>query len=103
MKHFNLQKRNGIIIMKADKGDVAVILDMKDHINETSRQLNYTNNYKQLDFNPTELHIEKIKSEINNLKNENLLTLKTANSLLEEKIKTPDFHFLLNYFCWGNF
>ena len=32
--------------MKADKGDVAVILDMKDHINETSRQLNYTNNYK---------------------------------------------------------
>ena len=80
--------------MKADKGDVAVILDMKDHINETSRQLNYTNNYKQLDFNPTELHIEKIKSEINNLKNENLLTLKTANSLLEEKIKTPDFHLL---------
>ena len=80
--------------MKADKGDVAVILDMKDHINETSRQLNYTNNYKQLDFNPTELHIEKIKSEINNLKNENLLTLKTANSLLEEKIKTPEFHLL---------
>ena len=80
--------------MKADKGDVAVILDMKDHINETSRQLNYTNSYKQLDFNPTELHIEKIKSEINNLKNENLLTLKTANSLLEEKIKTPEFHLL---------
>ena len=35
-----------------------------------------------------------MKSEINNLKNENPLTLKTANSLLEEKIETPEFHLL---------
>ena len=80
-----------------------VILDIKDYIDEANRQLKDNNNCEQLDFDPTELHTEKIKSEINNLKNENLLTLKTANSLLEEKIKTPDFHFLLNYFCWGNF
>ena len=45
-----------------------------------------TNNYEQIDFDPTELQIEKIKSEICNLKNENLLTLKTVNSLLEENI-----------------
>ena len=38
--------------------------------------------------------LKKIQSEIINLKNENLLTLKTANSLLKEKIKTPDFHLL---------
>ena len=50
--------------MKADKGGAVVTLDTKDYINETSRQLNYTNNYKQLDFNPTALHIEKIKSKI---------------------------------------
>ena len=31
---------------------------------------------------------------MNNLRNESLLTLKTANSLLEEKIKTPEFHLL---------
>ena len=31
---------------------------------------------------------------MNNLKNENLLTLKTVNSLLEEKIKTSEFHLL---------
>ena len=35
-----------------------------------------------------------MKSEINNLKNENPLPLKTANSLLEEKIETPEFHLL---------
>ena len=76
---------------KADKGGAVVILDIKDYIGEANRQLNDTNNY---DFDPTELHTEKIKSEINNLKNENLLTLKTANSLLEEKIRTPEFHLL---------
>ena len=71
-----------------------VILDIKDYINEANRQLNDTNNYEQLDFDPTELRTEKIKSEITNLKNEILLTLKTANSLLEEKIKTSEFQLL---------
>ena len=71
-----------------------VILDIKDYIDEANRQLNDTNNYEQLDFDPTELHTEKIKSQIKNLKNENLLTLKTPNSLLEEKIKTPEFYLL---------
>ena len=71
-----------------------VILDIKDYIDEANRQLNDTNNYEQLDFDQNELHTERIKSEINNLKNENLLTLKAANSLLEEKIQTPEFHLL---------
>ena len=79
---------------KADKGGAVVILDIKDYTDEANRQLNDTNNYEQLDFDPTELHTEKIKSEINNLKNENLLTSKTANSYLEQKIKTPEFHLL---------
>ena len=74
-----------------------VTLDIKDYTGEANRQLNDTNNYEQLDFDPTELHTEKIKSEINNLKNENLLTLKAANSLLEEDIKTPEFHFFQKY------
>ena len=70
-----------------------VILDTNDYTDEANRHLNNTNNYEQIDFDPTELPTEKNK-EINNLKNENLLTLKTANSLLEEKIKTPEFHLL---------
>ena len=64
----NLQKRNDIIITKADKGGRVVILDIKDYIDEANRQLNNTNNYEQLDFDPTELYTEKIKSEINNSK-----------------------------------
>ena len=71
-----------------------VILDISDYNDETNIQFNDTNNYEQLDFNPTELHTKKIQSEINNLKNENLSAVKTANSLLKEKIKTPDFYLL---------
>ena len=71
-----------------------VILDIKDYTDEANRQLNDTNNYEQLDFDPTELHTEEMKLEINKLKNENLLTLRTANSLLEKKIKTPEFRLL---------
>ena len=71
-----------------------VIFHIKDETDQANRQLNDTNNYEQLNFDPTELHTEKLKSEVKNLKNENLLTLKTADSLLEEKIKTPEFHVL---------
>ena len=53
-----------------------VILHIKDYIDEAKRQLNYINNYEQLEIDLTELHTKKIKSEISNLKNENLLTLK---------------------------
>ena len=77
----NLQKINNIIVTKGDKGGAVIILAIKDYIDEANRQLNDTNNQEQLDFDPTDLHTEKLKSEINNLKNENLLTLTTANSL----------------------
>ena len=64
----NLQKRNDIIITKADKGGAVVILDIKDYIDEANRQLNGTNNYEQLDFDPTELHTEKNKIRNKQLK-----------------------------------
>ena len=83
-KHFLICK-NDTIITKADKGAAVVILDIKDYIDEANRQLSDTNNYEQLDFDPAGLHTEKIKSEINTLKNKNRLTSKTENFLLEQK------------------
>ena len=40
-----------------------VILDIKHYTDEANRQFNDTNNYEQLDFDPKELHNEKIKSK----------------------------------------
>ena len=65
----NLQKRNDIIITKADKGSTVIILEIKDNIGKANRQLKNTNNDEQLDFNPTELHTEKTISEISSLRN----------------------------------
>ena len=48
----NVWKRNNITM--ADTGGAVVILDIKDYINKANRQLSDTNNYKQLDFEPTE-------------------------------------------------
>ena len=48
----DLPKRNDTIIPKTDKGGALVI-------DEANRQLNDTNNYDQLDFNPIKLHTEK--------------------------------------------
>ena len=72
-----------------------VTLDIKDYIDETNRQLNNTNNYEwtiRLRSNRVTYWKNKIRNK--QLKNENLLTLKTANSLLDEKIKTAEFHVL---------
>ena len=55
-----------------------VILDIKGYTDEANRQLNNTNNYEQLDFDSTELHREKIKSEINTLKKGKPLDLKNS-------------------------
>ena len=54
-----LQKRNDIIIPKADKGGAVVILEIKEQIDEANRQRNDTNNYKQSDFDPTEFILKK--------------------------------------------
>ena len=59
-----------------------VILGIKDYIGKASRQLNDPNNHEQSDFDPTELHTEKIKSEINNFKNVNLLTLNSKQQTI---------------------
>ena len=53
-----------------------VILDVKDYINKANRQLNDTNNYKQLDF---ALHNEKKKIRNKQLKKWQPLDFKNRN------------------------
>ena len=48
--------------------ETRIILDIKDYIDKVNRHLSDNISYKQLDFDPTGLHTDKIKSEMNNLK-----------------------------------
>ena len=73
----NLHKKNDIIIRKLDKGNAVVRLDIRSYNDEANIKINDSNIYKQLYFDPTVLHTEKVKLEIN--------TLKTERTLLEKK------------------
>ena len=83
-----------IIITKADKGGATVILDVKDYIAEAVRQLNHIHSYEKLDCDPTSTYNEIINNAIDNLLNINELPEKVAQSLKNDKPKTPKFYTL---------
>ena len=86
-----LQKMDVIIITKADKGVATVILDVKDYIAEAVRQLNDIHSYEKLDCDPTSTYNEIINNAIDNLLKVNELPEKVAQSLKNDKPKTPKF------------
>ena len=45
--------RDEIVITNIDKGGAAVIMDVKDYVEECERQLNNTGNYNRLKKGPT--------------------------------------------------
>ena len=83
-----------IIIPKADKRGATVILDMNDYIAEAVRQLNDIHSYEKLDCDPTSTYNEIINNAIDNLLKVNELPEKVAQSLKNDKPKTPKFYTL---------
>ena len=83
-----------ILITKADKGGATVILDVKDYIAEAVRQLNDIHSYEKLDCDPTSTYNEIINNAIDNLLKVNELPEKVAQSLKNDKPKTPKFYTL---------
>ena len=59
-----LAKRKDLIINKADKGGVVVIMDTDNSIKESDRQLYDKANYKQLTEDPRLQHIRNINLTI---------------------------------------
>ena len=48
-----LRQKNDIIIIKADKGGAITILNLEDYITDAYKQLNNTQCYKKLTYDPT--------------------------------------------------
>ena len=90
----NLMKRDDIIICNADKGGAVVIIDVKDYIQETMRQLNDSMFYEKVSNNPTKLHTELVNHAIEKLKREGKLNEKLADGLKVEDPRTPLFYLL---------
>ena len=91
-----LAKRKDLIINKADKGGIVVIMDTDNSIKESDRQLYDKANYKQLTEDPTVQHNRMINLTIERFKNENLLPEKAADGLKIKKTKTLSLHYAKN-------
>ena len=91
-----LAKRKDLIINKADKCGVVVIMDTDNSIKESDRQLYDKANYKQLTEDPTLQHNRMINLTIERFKNENLLPEKAADGLKIKKTNTLSLHYAKN-------
>ena len=87
----NLKNRTDIVIKPADKGGALVIMNSKDYLKESLRQLNDTNYYQKLNKDPIEDHEKLINNTINDLVSENAISEETASLLRPNKSRTPKF------------
>ena len=65
-----------MLITNVDNGGAVVILETKDYINEASRQLNVTFNFKDLPNDRTVTHNKLINETIDRFKQEQLIPKK---------------------------
>ena len=56
-----------IVISKADKGGAIILLDQEDYKEEILTQLSNNKFYKKLDYDLTNIYIQKLKTLINNI------------------------------------
>ena len=84
-----LRQKNDIIIIKADKGGAVTILSLEDYIADAYKQLNNTQCYKKLTYDPTKQHAETINDTIDMFKANQKLREKIADGLKPHNPKTP--------------
>ena len=63
----NLMTDREIVIWKADKGGAITLLNQEDYKEEIQTQLNNKTFYKKLDYDPTTIYIQELKTLINNI------------------------------------
>ena len=80
-----------IIITSADKGGAIVIQDVKLHIKEAERQLDYTESYRPLPNDPTKIN-DTVNKTIVNIQKENLIKDKVAEGLITQNPRKPRFY-----------
>ena len=87
-----LQFRKDIAITDADKGGAVVILDVEDYVKEAEKQLNNRENYRKINYDPTDVNNESIHKVISRFQKENLLSKNISEGLKTENTKTPHFY-----------
>ena len=97
-----LSIRDDIVITKADKGGATVIVDVKDYVQEANRQLQDTQYYRELNYNPTEDHANLICNTLDEFRNNHELDEDIAEGLKPIEPRTPRFYLLPKIHKDGN-
>ena len=84
--------RNNIIITKADKGGVVLIINVEDYVKEADYQLSNKDGYKKLQCVPTQTHSRLVNDTITRFKNVKWITENIAKRLQIEQLDTPKFY-----------
>ena len=87
-----LSDHTDIIITKSDKGGAAVIVYVKDYMNEAHCQVNNKDHYKILNKKLTTTNAKLVNDTIQRFKKEKLLKEKIADGLKVPNPKTPKFY-----------
>ena len=82
-------KNLDIVIKKADKGSVVVIMDKKNYITELYHQLNNCNQYEKVKW------LIKITGILNKLKSAGAISVKQFNFLLPPQEPRPRYLYML--------
>ena len=90
----DLSSRDDIIITKADKGGATVIMDVNYYVDEANRQLQDTQYYRKLNYDPTEDHANIIRNTLEEFKKNDELDEDIAEGLKPLEPRTPRFYLL---------
>ena len=86
-----LKHSEDIVIANTDKGDAVVILDAKDYIKESERQLNDTEHYKHLEHDATIGNKTTVNKVVARFKTKKLISSNVSDRLKVESPRTPSF------------
>ena len=90
----SLTQNKDIVIKKADKGSAVVIQNRSDYNKEGLRQLSDRNFYRLQEENLTHIHNKLISEQVRNMQNAKEISQKTADYLILETPRTPNFYLL---------
>ena len=88
----DLQERDHVATVYANKGGAATIMDVTDYIEKAERQLNEKEHYRQLSKDQAVANNETVNNVIEKFQKENLITKNVAEGLKTTSSRTPRFH-----------
>ena len=84
----NLSERTDIIIHSADKGGKIVIMDRSIYIQECEKQLENKEFYNMVKTDPTNIYVEEIKTNINDMLQNEIIT-NQQSKFLSQHLENP--------------